>query len=502
MSTPGVPPWGCPWHGLLRGGQLELPNGEVMDFPQFGYSAWYQAGQTRLLRHPNAPQDTRSEAQLADDESMGRQWWREAIIAGDTLHGRPLGFGHRWIYIDADGMAWVVEPDISLFSTATTITLFRFGVLGGTPQQYVYTLDRPDLEQSEPAISLLSLSLLLADSKSDGSAGLFVIAGGFTANDRDVFPWAPLGWVQVELSGAAHELAINITVVKSRAQALGEITIEDNFNPGHWYEHGPIPDPIYGLDPHPDRSIDLYRSVAFEGAYDRVERTVRGKTLAMLYSPSGELRELTFDFSSVQTSTESVRTVDFAENAYSGERVTTSNLVTTVRLSLDAEALFDERYETTLNVSQSISGDYRSTGDWTVVNETLREFPNGSQDTAGSGTTTWDFAFQPTLGWRTVPVDFESARLDSAARYGPEPLFVGQGPALSLMIQPAMHSFNLYSLTTRLNTDESDEYLGSAATNFGVVSLPSLVTTERPIYGSACPVTLQVARDTVPICYT
>lgn len=503
MSTPGVPPWGCPWHGLVRNQQLTLPNGEVIPFPMLG-AQWYQRGHTRLVRHPNAPQDQRTEAQREIDDAAGRQWWREAIISGGSLHGRPLRFGRTWLYVDPAGHTWLAECDVSLFSETIIVTLSRFGVLGGTPQRFSYSIARPDLGQDAPELAFLSLDIALVDSKIDGSGALFGIYGNFRPAPGTVFPLAPVGWFEVQLAGLGSECEVTAATLKTRAQALGEVTIEDRFTEGETYQHGPLFDPVYGYEPNPQRSIVLYRNVSFEGAYDLKRRSVTGKVLAMMYAPDGGVRELTLDLSSQQTGSVLASGVNFGADAYDGAFTTTSEVVTSVRLRLDGDSLFDETYNATLDASQMIAGDYRAGAavSWTRVSNLLWTFPDGSESTEGSGTTEWDFGFQPTVGWPVAIVDFESALGNSAARIGPDPFFIRYTAGGQLQLQPAMHSLNLYSMTTRLPSESGTRYIGRAATNSGVIDVEPLLTSAAPIYGSWCPVTGQAARDTVPICYT
>lgn len=504
MSTPGVPPWGCPWHGLVRNQQLTLPNGEVITFPLPGAS-WYRRGHTRLVRHPNAPQDERTEAQRQADEAAGRQWWREAIIAGGALHGRPMPAGFSWIYIDPAGHSWLVECDVSLFTDTITVALSRFGVQGGAPLNFTYSLPRPDLGQEEPELAFLAMDIWLVESKPDGSAALFCISGNFRPNDGQVFPWAPVGWFEVQLAGLGSECEMSAATLKTRAQALGEVTIEDRFTEGETYQHGPLFDPVYGYEPNPLRSIVLYRTVSFEGAYDLQRRSVIGKVLAMMYAPDGAIRELTLDLSSQQTGSVLASGVNFGADAYDGAFTTTSKVVTSVRLSLDGESLFEETYNATLDANQSITGNYYRAGvivSWTRVSNLLWTFPDGTESTEGSGTTEWDSSEQPRVGWPVAIVDFESALGNSGARIGPDPFFIRYTAGGQLQLQPAMHSLNLYSMTTRMPAEGATRYLGKAATNSGLIELEPLITGAAPIYGSWCPVTGQAARDTVPICYT
>ena len=124
---------GNPFHGLVKGGQLTLPNGATMPYPQPVGEHW-KKGSTELIKHPNAPGITRTPEQQAEDTAAGLEWWDRAILSGNQLYGKELP---GWIYIDPNGDRWLVTTTLSsahLSGGVCTVTLARFGVLGGEPE--------------------------------------------------------------------------------------------------------------------------------------------------------------------------------------------------------------------------------------------------------------------------------------------------------------------------------------------------------------------------------
>lgn len=121
--------FGHPFHGLVEGGQLTLPNGAVMPYPQ------PIRGDTYRIKKPGIGPVTRTPEQQARDTAKGYQWWNEAIISGLDcwqIYGTPTG---GWVYCAPSGRNWHVamtspSPD-SLVSSDTlgdiTFEVVEFG---------------------------------------------------------------------------------------------------------------------------------------------------------------------------------------------------------------------------------------------------------------------------------------------------------------------------------------------------------------------------------------
>ncbi|MBV2132056.1 hypothetical protein KRX52_04495 [Pseudomonas sp. MAP12] len=141
--------WGCPWHGRVQGGQLTLPNGQQMAWPQPAGDTPDDAGFTLLVKMPGVPPVERTPDEQMADTAAGMQWLDSAIIAGagkqefkDTgtthLHGKNINSG--WIYAAPDGSRWLVNGlgrrKMLTEAVSRTLTFRRFGVLGGKSKSY------------------------------------------------------------------------------------------------------------------------------------------------------------------------------------------------------------------------------------------------------------------------------------------------------------------------------------------------------------------------------
>lgn len=214
---------GYPWHGLVEGGSLALPNGGVISYPQPPGGNW-QAGAAALIAHPGAPAVVRTAPELVADAANGRQWLNRAVLGGESqLHGKPLGAG-AWIYIDPAGDRWLVNSNLhNGRGTATTaaVTLKRFGVLGGEPLEIARLVVLPDLGQAAPDIGkpLSALEIVLYHTSPTGAGALFMI--GLRVPSASAYDLRPLGWLEVIISGPGASCSITVEVRKTRAQTLG-----------------------------------------------------------------------------------------------------------------------------------------------------------------------------------------------------------------------------------------------------------------------------------------
>lgn len=130
-------PFGCPYHGVVQDGQLTLPNGETMDYPQPTDYSSHPGGRVLALSPPWAEGGNPSE----EDVAAGRTWPATAFFAGGRLQygGRDVGSGvDDWIYLEAKGKSWVVTPMALTPSdqpSSVTFRLSRFGHLGPLPDE-------------------------------------------------------------------------------------------------------------------------------------------------------------------------------------------------------------------------------------------------------------------------------------------------------------------------------------------------------------------------------
>ncbi|WP_430010335.1 hypothetical protein [Methylophaga lonarensis] len=184
MTVPLLPfglitTFGCPWHGLVKNGELTLPNSETLAWPQ------PSNGDSVLVRFPAAPGAGRTPEQAADDVVQGKEWRTEAIIAGaDQLYGKPIG--SKWLHRDNIGRVWRV----TWFASGSTfnLTLSDFGRIG------------IDLPVRTPVLTTASVSgsglstinsVQLMDVRPDGRQALFKANG----------PSSTTAFIAINLSG-------------------------------------------------------------------------------------------------------------------------------------------------------------------------------------------------------------------------------------------------------------------------------------------------------------
>lgn len=240
MSSP--PPWGCPWHGRVQGGQLTLPNGEQLAWPQpdgtrrlefpTNRYAWrtHNAGMTHLVQMPDAPPVERSTEELAEDAAAGRTWLNKALLVGSGNGANPESYlhGHAvdgWVYAAPDGSRWMARAlgEYSWDGAGIFIpmTVRRFGVLGGRPVAYNAYLQ-------------LSLAGMGQPAGATGQAKVEAIRpDGAQAIVRLYFESASggdsVGFLLISLIGTpgVAGFAATLTVLHSRADTLGALEINN-----------------------------------------------------------------------------------------------------------------------------------------------------------------------------------------------------------------------------------------------------------------------------------
>lgn len=101
-----VPMWGCPWHGLVEGSLLTLPDASTM--------AWTQptGGDAIPIKAVGQPAIDRTPEQLAEDAAKGHQWLDHALLSGRTrqIYGQATATTQeRWLYAPAPGVVFLCE---------------------------------------------------------------------------------------------------------------------------------------------------------------------------------------------------------------------------------------------------------------------------------------------------------------------------------------------------------------------------------------------------------
>lgn len=93
---------GCPYHGTVEGGQLALPNSQVITYAQ------PTAGSTQYLQAPGATAPVRDAVGQAADTANGWQWRADAMLSGRARQvcGQSLGGSRTTNYLSVGGLYW------------------------------------------------------------------------------------------------------------------------------------------------------------------------------------------------------------------------------------------------------------------------------------------------------------------------------------------------------------------------------------------------------------
>lgn len=246
---------GTPYHGLVQGGSLTLPNSAVKTYPQ-PVTTWPDlAGSTHLLRRAGMPAVSRTLEQQAQDTAKGYQWRNVAMLSGGAqqLYGRNVD---GWIYIDPDGVRWLLRFTTPLLSTTVAfgaslslqVNVSRFGEFGGAEVSFNTTLTLTDWGQSgytappnfpdagAPTTVTSAGFFLEAVTPSGSKAAICVHYPRTTSADPsdptvDVAVRHALGWVQIAVTSVGGLPSLSMTVLKTRAETLVTVTNTGSVSP-------------------------------------------------------------------------------------------------------------------------------------------------------------------------------------------------------------------------------------------------------------------------------
>ena len=535
-----VPPWGCPWHGLIRDGQLELPNGESMAFPQT-----FANGNTALIAVPGVPEVERTAEEAADDAQSGRQWWNKAILSANRIHGRPLPSRDSWLYVDDAGDLWLVSTSFSsglVSGGTTTVTLRRFGVLGGAVIEHSYSVSVPNMGQDTPSISgsLNSTPTVRKyHSSPTGNAAVFEISLAFGASspgatDNNRFwQYRPCGWVEVRLSGLGSECSISVEVLKTREQTLGSTYFEplERTVEVYYLVDPEGSGPIYISTEPPTGPVsaayDLVAHDIYDGATGR--SGFADYIVGMWYDEGGVLHEVSAfrheESSRTSEPLEHIGATSFPSGAsVDGEFRSTQTTLLTFRqgfcidgIEVDAKqysahevttstVLMDNLYgtsESTVTVTFSPGTTYSDTTSYARYMIPEGMYLGGERYAAQTGA----------LAPGNIPSFLMRSRLWALTDLGPEQAPGRWDFALYRFCDQLYGQVNAYFPAGQQNAPYETQYFYAAevVSPTGQLTLDPIEVTnskstipgfEVLAYGSWCPVTHRAATDTVPVCFT
>lgn len=227
----------APWHGLVTGGQIHLPNGETRPISQpTNHSLMtFGPGDTHQIQVPGVPPLTPEE--VAATPAGGQYWAGKALITASSLYGAPV----NWIYQAPDGSKWAAvftRINITASATEISLSLSRFGEFGRPPEyhekSFVVPVGRISREERQKIFADLgALSSCTVRVHAVSSSGQNVIlawcafndVGSTGEKDVDTRP-RPFTFVKVSMSGAGEMIALEVQVLYRLDDILTETEIQ------------------------------------------------------------------------------------------------------------------------------------------------------------------------------------------------------------------------------------------------------------------------------------
>lgn len=119
--------FGQPWHGLWRNNVIELPNS--LTHARGGPADYHSCFMVMIPGQPEV-------ATPAEDAAQGMTWLNYGIFT--DLDRLRVSDGYvSWIFIDSSNVPW--RADLSFSTGLMTVTLHRFGIIGGDPDNTSYS---------------------------------------------------------------------------------------------------------------------------------------------------------------------------------------------------------------------------------------------------------------------------------------------------------------------------------------------------------------------------
>lgn len=314
------PIWGCPWHGLIRGGELTTDAEHVIEFPQPDGFMPVDQGFTSLIALTGAP-----DVEHAEADEKGRQFMRKAILGAGQVHGVKLPPG-AWIYESAPGVNWLVTCNLhnAQLSDSSTrfnaqITVERFGVVG-EQQQRTFNFTWPDWPPSTGGFSERSVWRLAAASPV-GNRAAFLAHQRFVYNHAELEYVVPIALVELTLTGQTLEtIACSAEMVITPEDAVGVKSTTETINQPD-VERVVVGLSIVSSAPTEGDGVvnttDYNRSTAPRVLSVSQHRLWADHFIGACYSDEGDLQPMTVDFAEHYTYAET----GFNESTTTGTEV-------------------------------------------------------------------------------------------------------------------------------------------------------------------------------------
>lgn len=223
-----APAWGCPFHGLVRGNQLTLPNGRTITGK---FSSDDAIGSVRV-RVPGVPEVTRTPDEAASDTALGYQWRNAAALVLGLQRGSQLSVWGwlpargRLLYTRGVGRTWLAalgdtgSDDGQTLNTPLNLAPFgRFGEDDEPTHDVPVTLEGYTTDSPFAGMTVWDIT-------EDGSRAVL----GWSRNDerfRFMQPWGPFAELLIEGDGQAEPFRASLRRLSGYEQAAQTETIDN-----------------------------------------------------------------------------------------------------------------------------------------------------------------------------------------------------------------------------------------------------------------------------------
>lgn len=305
-------------HGLVKGTVSNLR--VVVDGVEYPLPSDYRLPSPdtlQIVQHPAAGPVALSPEVLAAERAEGRVWQNYALIKGDSfyLYGQALG---GYIHIDSLGRRWAVvigNPPAATPGAPYSLTLDcrPFGYLDGAPEG----MEPVELTATCADIQQITSGARWVYQCMADSTGSRIILMLVPKTPSDALP---SGFLQIQISDTAGELAATLSVLRSQEAVRGEWSntheaVDDPYtllDDRHYMPGGPLTGAAYPNGPQfpyfpagggtVTLTVDTVYSVPAEVGVDRafvgsIEASCgrTGRVLALAFDEADVLVEYTVD---------------------------------------------------------------------------------------------------------------------------------------------------------------------------------------------------------------
>lgn len=227
--------WGTCFHGLVTNGQLSLPSGALISYPQ------PDGGECRIIDLPIKGVDnltTQEKSDLLVNNDV--EFLDYEIASGAKMQIAGVATGVDFVYQSPDGKSWGVDTSgisvngasASGFITLQRLDDFQLDTAAAPPAAtYTVPVSLADIGQSAPVIlasdTTTPISADMQDFESfkpDGSECIIRLSGQFNVIPEINFGVATLGFLKLMVSGTEASFAATLSVDKNRLQTLGSVS--------------------------------------------------------------------------------------------------------------------------------------------------------------------------------------------------------------------------------------------------------------------------------------